>query len=72
MLTTNTTRKQKISKHEIILFILNILLSAYYDTCTDFIKHKNEEIFFLGIFQFNGLFLRHVKMVLKSGFATLF
>ena len=36
----------------------------------DFLEHKNEEIFLLEIFQFNGLFLRYIKEDLKKQLCT--
>ena len=37
------------------LFLIYLLLSDYYETCTDYVKHKTKEIFFLEIFYFNTL-----------------
>ena len=51
MLKPNKTRKQKKnSKDKIVMLVLNtFLLSDCYETCTAYVKHKNIEIFLLGI-----------------------
>ena len=63
MLKTNKTRMQKKTENmkSDCVFLIYLLLSDYHETCTDYVKHKNIEIFFLEIFQFNGLLLRYVK-----------
>ena len=58
---TNKTKKKKNPKYQVGLFWVYFLLCDYYETCTDNVKHKNEESFFLEMFQFNCLFLHNIK-----------